>query len=180
MTRRLVVEGQDGSAKTPFITEMARQLRAQGHQVATCAPFKVVEAVYGTDPYHLWSSCPKELMLMFRAVMMAPEANIVLFDRGHLTVRRGLDRTTLSEGFCDDLVDELPAYPMMFIDADMEVILDSKRLKEQGMPPWDLHKDHARRLVLADRANLIHRIKINSRRENLEALAAECIKVVFP
>lgn len=136
----LVVEGQGGAAKTPLCHRLVQRIDGAIY----VHPFHEVAADIGHDVFPLWDSDPRRALdLLTRAITRPRDAAVVVFDRGWLTVCRGLE----GAGHQAMLHEALALHRWTaFVDQDEAwVRRNSRRLADHGLPPWDLTEDFAAR-----------------------------------
>ncbi len=144
--RALVVEGQAGAAKTPLCHLLVDLL----DDAVYVHVFHEVSQALGHDVYELWAHEPTRALDLLTEALRAPRAtDLVVFDRGWLTVCRGLE----GAGRPDLLprAEALMAWTA-FVDQDESwVRQNSRRLAQQGLPPWDLTEDFTARRAWSHR-----------------------------
>lgn len=203
----VVVEGHDGSAKTPFIAEMQKEIEDRHMPTVICAPFASANEQLRSegykDIYQLWVSNKidevlKAMQLLRTIVEQTREAVrqstssgrvLLIFDRGWMTVLRGLEDVqkevlrNLNENpvFPQELafwMQHVP--PTIFGIATPEMTKQTKRW-HPGIP-WDGQEDYEQRLKHLDehRSRVIYtyeRTQVEGM--DLMALAKEAADQIF-
>lgn len=142
----IVVEGQDGAAKTPVCVRLAAALDAAHVRV-----FHEVNAALGHDVYALWEAEPERAVRLVRERLALPRGPRAVYDRGWLTVVMGLE-----EFGHDHLVPAVVAGRpwTVFLDQQTAFVRRRSARLQAGEPPWDLDADHARRARWAGHCDL--------------------------
>ncbi len=170
---RIYVEGQDGAAKTPFCLELVEELRGRGHDSLYWAPFTRVNQALKNDVYHLWRTDHRLAAALILQEIQHAHAEIVIFDRGALTVERGLDEVPhLSHNERAEILAQFPEGKHVFLDTSLERAMSGKRYMT-APPPWSLSEDQRRRLEIAAKYSFAFRAVIG-RDEDLKLLAGLC------
>ncbi|HWP61097.1 MAG TPA: hypothetical protein VN495_00655 [Candidatus Paceibacterota bacterium] len=170
---RIYVEGQDGAAKTPFCHALVEELRRRGHQVLYCAPFTEVNQALGSNVYHLWPTEYRRAASLILDAVRRARAEVVVFDRGPLTLERGLDDAQgLSSEERAEILAQFPPGKHVFLDTSLERAQAGKRYTASP-PPWSLALDQDRRRDLASSYTFAFRAQMGYE-DDLRALAAAC------
>ncbi len=102
-----VIEGHDGSAKTPIAEGVRDKLDELGYSVSLYEPFQLVkEKIPEEDIYFYWGDGrAKEAVNIIKGMIQEirdnNKANIVLYDRHWMTVFSEIDSTPLVNGWVD-------------------------------------------------------------------------------
>jgi thymidylate kinase len=171
--QRIYVEGQDGAAKTPFCHALVEELQKRKLNANYTAPFTAVNGLLGHDVYALWPREYERAVQLLANHIAAAQGEIVIFDRGPLTIERGLDDAlNLSAKRREELMQTIPNGIHVFLDASLEKARQSKRY-QSSPPPWSLEVDQRRRRELMNKYTFAFTANIEST-VDLGNLAKQC------
>jgi predicted ATPase len=169
-----VIEGHDGSAKTPIVDGVKNRLERAGLVVEVCAPFQVVNnQIEEEDIYLYWQNdemTTKALELLSNAINYARQkakdngADILLYDRHWLTIVGEIDHRNKFEW--EDY------RPTFFIEAPVEKTMDCKRFS--FAIPWTSSVEvitdcYDKYLVLAEKysEHIVQKYRVEKRTQPL-------------
>jgi predicted ATPase len=193
MSNYFVIEGQAGAGKTPLIKEMVEHLNSCGYKAVSCAPFTLANQWIKSDQYplgiyHFWHESiekAREAEFILKKYMddiLKEQYDIVIFDRGWLTICMGLLESALPENEKIERINFWKGQKQstFFLDTDPQIT--QNRQSWNPMVPWtneNIDTDfNNRRMYIQEYSSLLGRHKVVENRIDLVTLAKSWSEII--